>query len=86
MRPVDVTHIVLQALNELDAVVAEIKLPQVAEALQTLYFSDAIALVKNKHKHTISTYVLFGLYIYLCLLKSYTLLKTYVADEQKDIY
>ena len=41
---VRMTHIVLQPLYEFDAVVAQVKLPQVAEALQALHLSDAITL------------------------------------------
>lgn len=43
-RGFPVTHVVFQALDDLDAVVAQIDLFQVDKVLQTLYFSNPITL------------------------------------------
>lgn len=41
---VSITHIVFQALNDLDAIVAQVELFEVDEVLQTLDFSDPVTL------------------------------------------
>ena len=46
---ISITHIVFQALDDLDAIVAQIELSQVAEALQTFNFSDPVTLQRNVH-------------------------------------
>lgn len=41
---ISITHIVLQALDDLDAVVAQIQLSQVHKVLQTLDFGNTVTL------------------------------------------
>lgn len=46
--PLTVTHIVLQALNDLDAVVTQVELLQVDQTLQTLHLGDAVTLEERR--------------------------------------
>lgn len=47
---ISVTHIVFQALNDLNAIVAQIELSQVDEVLQTLDFSNPVTLEVKEHQ------------------------------------
>lgn len=46
--PLTVTHIVLQALNDLDAVVTQVEFLQVDQTLQTLHLGDAVTLEERR--------------------------------------
>lgn len=51
-----ITHIVFQALNDLNAIVTQIKLSQVDKVLKTLNLSNPVTLNVNVHKISVSTY------------------------------
>lgn len=44
-----VSYIVLQALDDLDAIVAKVQLPQVHQVLQTLDLGQPVALQEGEH-------------------------------------
>jgi hypothetical protein len=57
------THIVLQALNDLDAVVTQVQFLQVDQTLQTLHLGDAVTLERKEHNITSETKIHMSLIV-----------------------